>query len=133
MEDGITSRMLGTLRMRGVRRWRTTHKPDIQKLDLARGSGEQSGETQPIFMPKKDPFRKDGLVEQTVVPLQAADWLAYESFLAMKKENMDRWARQEFETTPGEVVVYLASGLKEMQEILAMDATLSGQMFKERA
>jgi hypothetical protein len=97
--------------------------------DRLRKGMEQDEFPQPVFKPKKDRIRKDGLIEKGVVPLQAADWLAYESFLAMKKENLDRWARQEFESTPGEIGVYLPSGIQEIQDLLSYGRGIKKAVF----
>lgn len=43
----------------------------------------------PLFKPKRDRVRKDGLVEKAVVPLQAADLFAFEMFDPLRKmENV---------------------------------------------
>lgn len=88
--------------------------------DRLRKGMQQDEFPEPIFKPKKDRTRKDGLIEKGVIPLQAADWLAYESFIAMKKESLDRWARQEFDSTPGDIGVYLPSGIQQIQDILSL-------------
>jgi len=88
--------------------------------DRLRKGMKQDAFPDPNFKPKRDRTKKDGLIEKGMVPLQAADWLAYESFVAMKKENLDRWARQEFESTPGEIGVFLPSGIQQIQDILSL-------------
>jgi hypothetical protein len=112
-------------------RWETVPELIFERgdkgQDRLRKGMERDGFPEPIFKPKKDALRKDGVKETGVVPLQAADWLAYESFLAMKKENLDSWARREFESTLGEIGVFTPNGIQEIQKLLAMDKMMRGQ------
>ncbi len=63
----------------------------------------------PIFRPKRDRVRGDGVIVPAFVPLQAADLLAYELWLGMKKLEMDessytaRYALSVLSNIPGEI------------------------------
>jgi hypothetical protein len=69
---------------------------------------------EPIFRPKKDTVRPNGTMAYGYIPLQAADWLAYEISVAEKylqegkiDELSDlRWPMQQFLRIPGEPTIY---------------------------
>jgi hypothetical protein len=61
----------------------------------------RDGFSEPIFRPKKDRVMSNGSIRKGLSPLQPADWLAYEFFLATKTKNVDRWPLQQFILTPG--------------------------------
>ncbi|GEM_PF-3888161 len=78
----------------------------------------------PTFKPKKDTTSEDGIIQAGFIPLQAADWLAYELNLATQKfyegklEYLSdlRWPMQEFlQYPPGYLGVYTPENLKEME------------------
>jgi len=78
----------------------------------------------PIFRPKKNTTLDGGIVQPGYVPLQAADWLAYELNLAtqrfsggkLESESQLRWAMQEFiRYPPGYLGLYTPKDLKEME------------------
>jgi hypothetical protein len=80
----------------------------------------------PQFRPKKDTIRKDGTIEHGYIPLQAADWLAYESCLAVQQveggkinEIADlRWPMREFVRIPGEPGVFTTENIRELEKSL---------------
>jgi hypothetical protein len=86
----------------------------------------EDGGFPPQFRPKKDTVRKDGTIEYGYVPLQAADWLAYESCIAVQqvandevKEIADlRWPMQEFVRILGEPSVYTSDNIQELEKSL---------------
>jgi len=66
---------------------------------------EQDAFPPPIFRPKKDVVR-DGVLCPGFTPLQAADILAYEHFLATKRWEATRWAFGELDKYFGSYDVY---------------------------
>jgi len=83
------------------------------------------GHIPPNFRPNRDTVCADGRVEPGFIPLQAADWLAYEvnwatqKFFGGKLEEFSqlRWPMQEFEKYPlGYMGIYTPEDLKEMEE-----------------
>ena len=87
----------------------------------------------PTFRPKKDTPQKDGTIEYGYIPLQAADWLAYELSIVVRQIDSGevreiaqmRWPMQEFHHILGEPGLYatediveLEKGLETTQEIL---------------
>ncbi len=87
---------------------------------------------EPIFRPKKDVILADGSTRPRFVPLQAADWLAYELSLAAKKYGMGelegrlesrsdlRWPMQEFNRIQGEPVIYGAEEIRKLESDLGL-------------
>ncbi len=67
---------------------------------------DQHGYPRPSFGPKRDTLTKAGVM-RAVVPLQAADWLAYETFQNLKQVDRGagpealRWPAREFDSVPG--------------------------------
>jgi hypothetical protein len=88
---------------------------------------------EPIFRPKKDQVLSDGSIRPRFVPLQAADWLAYELSLAvgrfgrgkLKNESDLRWPMQQFISIPGECAVYGAEEVDRLEEMLKLVGELS--------
>ena len=54
---------------------------------------EESGFTAFHFRPKKDRIDKNGLLQKAVVPLQASDLMAYETFDPLRKIERDGYLR----------------------------------------
>lgn len=87
------------------------------------------GYPEPSFRPGKKPQQTPlGRVEP-FVPLQAADWLAYESFRLLKKDSADRdtwrWPmRQFFQRLPGVLGFWDKTGLERVK--VDLDALDSG-------
>jgi hypothetical protein len=82
----------------------------------------------------------DGVFHQGFVPLQAADWLAYELNLATQKfedgnlqsENELRWPMREFlKGPPGYLGTYLPENLKELQNKITQWAIAAGLPYKK--
>jgi hypothetical protein len=72
----------------------------------------------PVFWPKKDGIR-DGIERLGFTPLQAADILAYELFLATKRSEPKRWAFLELDRSPpGVLYTYTAENLQALDETL---------------
>lgn len=82
------------------------------------------GHIPPNFRPKKDTLREDGQVEYAFVPLQAADWLAWEINRATRdfyaglihSESDMRWPMQQFLSRPSPYM-----GIYAMDELNAMN------------
>ena len=87
---------------------------------------------EPIFRPKKDKILADGSVVKRFVPLQAADWLAYELSLAAKKYCIGplsgklgpisdlRWPMQQFMNIQGVPGIYAAEEIEEVEKKLKL-------------
>jgi hypothetical protein len=77
--------------------------------------------------PKKDTVLEDGSRRYGFVPLQAADWLAYELRLALqhlnegkiKKEGDFRWPYKQFESILGDAGTYTANDIADAEQKLA--------------
>ncbi len=78
----------------------------------------RDGFSEPRFITKVDRSNVSQLQEILITPLQAADWLAYETFLASKRREMQRWAMLEFERIPGSGGIYLADDVARLEERL---------------
>jgi hypothetical protein len=92
------------------------------------------GHIPPSFRPKKDTSRDDGTIEYGFVPLQAADWLAWEINRAVRdldngrihEESQLRWPMQEFLRHPtGYLGQYTLQNLKEMDTMLEVTEKLT--------
>jgi hypothetical protein len=79
----------------------------------------------PLFKPKKDTSLDDDTVLAGFLPLQAADWFAYEVNLGVLKVTTNpvesqselRWAMQEFlQYPPGFMGCYSNENLREMEK-----------------
>jgi hypothetical protein len=118
-------------------RWTTAPRLIFEDGDIGKGMLRdgllQDEFPEPIFKPKRDRTRKDNRVESGVIPLQAADWLAHESFLTAKTRSDDRWAMKEFLTTPGHLEILQAHDIKEIQGYLESSAALLKARFNELA
>jgi hypothetical protein len=88
----------------------------------------------PTFKPKKDLVGEDGKIIYGFVPLQAADWLAYELSLAVKnaeagklaESDQDfRWAFREFLTIPGNPGVFTVNDMKQFERMLELSKDLA--------
>ena len=81
---------------------------------------EQDAFPPPIFRPKKDVVR-DGVLCPGFTPLQAADILAYEHFLATKRWEATRWAFWELDKyPPGVLTTYTAENIQELENLLRL-------------
>jgi hypothetical protein len=87
----------------------------------------------PTFKPKKDTIQ-NGQMRRGFVPLQAADWLAYELSLAMKNAEAGkladsdedfRWAFREFLRIPGNTGVFAVDDMKEFEKMLRLSKDLT--------
>lgn len=72
----------------------------------------------PIYKFKKDTVNKDGTEIMGFTPLQAADFFAYEVFLATKREDDSRWGMKQFEFKPGPMGMYFPADLKQLEMML---------------
>lgn len=96
----------------------------------------------PIFRPKKDTVRPDGTVEPGFVPLQPADWLAYElnALARDAEENKNlamedlRWPLQEFNRIHGEPGVYTEEDTNRLEQMLSLSKKIDewAEGFEER-
>jgi hypothetical protein len=80
----------------------------------------------PLFRPKKDTVEKDGSMEYGFIPLQAADWLAYELSNAHEKFDAGtltswRWPFEQFNKIPGEPTTYTEENLQEQDKLLDLN------------
>lgn len=91
---------------------------------------KDAGRIPPTFRPKLDVVRLDGMIERGFVPLQAADWLAWElnrasrdaDSGAIKSENELRWPMQEFLGKPaGYLGFYSADDLANLDNMIALE------------
>jgi len=79
----------------------------------------------PNFMPKKSTVGENG-TQLGYIPLQAADWLAYETSIAIRLVESGeahevaqlRWPIQQFHRIPGETGVYAAANIQELEKNL---------------
>jgi hypothetical protein len=69
------------------------------------------------FRPKKDEM-KNGILRPGFVPLQAADMLAYEMTQCAKKEDVTRWAADQFIRMPGRIGLFIAEDVQGLQRDL---------------
>jgi hypothetical protein len=92
------------------------------------------GHIPPNFRPKKDTVRGDGSIEYGFVPLQAADWLAWElnraarDFYPEKLESVSqlRWPMQQFLGKPdGKIGIYTPENLKDMDNMITLGNDLA--------
>ena len=88
---------------------------------------KEYGNIPPIFMPKKDTLRDDGTIEYGFVPLQAADWLAWEinratqSLYSGKIDSLEetRWPMQQFLTPPSPFFrIYALEDFNKMNDMI---------------
>lgn len=117
-----------------LERWNTSVELIFEQGDIGAGLLREclmrDGFQEPSFRPKKD--RQIGAtLELAPTPIQAADWLAYEIFLAAKKNNLDRWAMQEFLTTPGNGGVYTTRDVERLEHVLQtpLEQFLNGKLW----
>jgi len=108
-----------------VRRWqlgwggKTVPELVFEDGDIGKGLLRKvllrDGFAEPLFGPKKDQVSGDGLIIPALTPLQAADWLAYEVFLASKSQSINRWPMQQFLLKPGSVGLYSPHDLQALE------------------
>jgi hypothetical protein len=75
----------------------------------------RDGFAEPLFRPKKDQVTDDGLIIPALTPLQAADWLAYEVFLATKAKRVKRWPMEQFLLKHGSIGIYAPHNMKTLE------------------
>lgn len=127
-----------------ARKWATTEWKHCTKTRIGcvfeAGDGGQNeakmrerlsrdyGHIPPTFRPKKDTDRGDGVIVPGFIPLQAADWLAWEVNRAFKDarehgitdEREMRWPMQRFFSRPSPYMSYVSSEeLGKMDELLS--------------
>jgi len=86
------------------------------------------GHIPPTFKPKKDVRRDDGTIEYGFIPLQPADWFAWETNRAVRdfygtleSESQLRWPMQQFLGRPnGYMGIYAVDNLKEMGDTIVL-------------
>jgi hypothetical protein len=92
-----------------------------------------AGRIPPTFRPKLDTTRPDGMIERGFIPLQAADWLAWElnrtsrdaDSGAIKSEDELRWPMQEFlRRPPGYLGFYSAENLEKLDSMIALESAI---------
>jgi len=78
-------------------------------------------------------LREDGVIEYGFVPLQAADWLAWEMNRAARNfypeklelESQMRWPMQQFwRHPPGRLGLYAPENLKAMDKMIELENTV---------
>jgi hypothetical protein len=89
----------------------------------------EDGYQAPVFKPKKDELTPEGVLIPAFVPLQAADFLAYEIFLEVTRmiqgsEMEQRWGMNEFENMLGYIGAYEVVDLKELQDMVNLSKRL---------
>ena len=89
----------------------------------------EDGYQAPIFKPKKNRLTPQGILLPAFVPLQAADFLAYELFLEVTRMMQDseigqRWGMHEFDTMLGSIGTYTVEDLKKFQEMASLTEQL---------
>jgi len=107
-------------------RWEQEPQLIFESGDIGAGLLTKSlirdGFPEPSFKAKRDQPNTDGSNLPAPTALQAADWLAYEVFLATKANDVRRWAMEQFLTTPGNVGLYEARDVKRLKQILEVPA-----------
>jgi hypothetical protein len=101
--------------------WDNTRIPDLVFEDGDIGKGRlrdmlvRHNWPVPTFLPGKQPKPTKSGVVKPLVPLQAADWLAYEFFRLLKLDTIERdewrWAAREFFSMPGHPGFWTLDGL----------------------
>lgn len=75
----------------------------------------------PPFEPKKERVDPNGNPILAFVPLQAADWLAYEilqDYKAIQSSRNLRWAGGEFDQMRGEINIFESENLLQLVDIV---------------
>jgi hypothetical protein len=80
----------------------------------------EDGFSQPNFRPTRDKKTKGELIIPGFIPLQAADFLAYEVFLAHKTLSDSRWELRGLLRKPGPLGTYTINSLNELDQILSL-------------
>jgi len=103
-------------------------------VDLLKKSLTRDGFPEPLFRAKRDQPTQDGSTLRAPTALQAADWLAYEVFLATKANEVRRWAMEQFLTTPGNIGVYEMRDVERLKQVLETpaDQLLTGTLWDAR-
>ncbi len=89
----------------------------------------EDGYGAPSFKPKKDEVTPEGLAIPSFVPLQAADFLAYEIFLEVTRdirgsEIPQRWGMNQFEGMLGDIGTYKVEDLSQFQDMVDLTKKL---------
>ena len=91
------------------------------------------GQIPPNFRPKKDTLRDDGVMEYGFIPLQAADWFAWEMNRAtrdsyaqkLEDESQLRWPMQQFLRKPiGYLGFYALEDLQRMDDMITLESEI---------
>jgi hypothetical protein len=110
-----------------VREWAKMEKFP-SPIELVFEDGD-SGKGELFNRLRKDGFPDPVFKPKAFTPLQAADFLAYEAFLVMKRlddENYHcRWAIPEFHKVPGEIGDYTVSDMKDLENMLRVQRSSS--------
>lgn len=81
----------------------------------------EDGFSEPIFRPKRDRTDvKTGQARPGFIPLQAADFLAYEIFQVHKTRSIDRWEVQALLRKPGPLGTYSVKNMQRLEQMLSM-------------
>jgi hypothetical protein len=95
----------------------------FEKGDLGQGRltkrMEDDGIRAPDFQPKTDRI-EHGASVPGFLPLQAADILAYEHFIATRDARFDRAPFKEFDKMPGVLTTYTESDYREFEKLVRM-------------
>lgn len=101
--------------------WVTQLELVFENGDLGKGNLKErllrDGFSPPSFRPKNDHITADGTTIEGLSPLQAADWLAYESFIAARDLRGSRWPFTQFLHTPGPIRIYLAEDVRRLEAL----------------
>ncbi len=117
--------------------WKTVPELIFEEGDIGKGMLRDSlvrdGFGEPLFRPKKDTPTADGLIIPGLTPLQAADWLAYEFFLSVRDQRMNRWPLNEFLNTHGPMGVYLAKDIQRLEALAnaAVDDLIRADVWRD--
>jgi hypothetical protein len=118
--------------------WRTCREMKVAAIFESGDGGLDEGKLQerlrkdyghipPNFRPKKDTLRDDGVMEYGFIPLQAADWLAWEVNRATRdvhaglinSESEMRWPMQQFLIPVSPYMgIYDLDGLNRMNDMI---------------
>jgi hypothetical protein len=105
---------------------------DVGQAKLQERLRKDYGHLPPNFHPKKDTVREDGAIVRGFIPLQAADWLAWELNRAArdcsvepKLESELRWPMQQFLGRPdGYLGIFTPENLKAMEDMVALQSKI---------
>jgi hypothetical protein len=115
---------------------------DQGQSDLQERLRKDQGQFPANFRPKKDTLCEGGRVERGFVPLQAADWLAWELNRAVRdydkgvrSESGLRWPMQQFLGRPdGFLGIYTPENLRNMDDMIVLNQKMTdwGSAFNEK-